>query len=107
MTKYEVQFYNDIHRIADALEKLVPIFAKNIEKVKKEEMIKNFVDEPIHTLTIENPNIQYVCPYCHSKNIKSIYGTINVDGSNHRTHYICGDCHKEFDVDKNTNEIFI
>lgn len=38
------------------------------------------------------------CPYCSSTRVKSLYGTINCDGSNNRIHYICEDCHKEFDV---------
>lgn len=107
MTKYEEQYYHDIKRIADALEKLVQIFKIDIEDAKRVEMAKKFMNEPIHTLTIENPNIQYICPVCCSKNVHSMYGKINLDGSNNRIHYICENCHTKFDVSKDKNEIFI
>ena len=70
------------------------------EKLNTAEKIDNFMDELPHIDTAEYPNIQYVCPHCYSKNIHCMYGTINLDGSNHRTHYICEDCHTEFDVSK-------
>lgn len=38
------------------------------------------------------------CPHCGSKNVQSMYGTINLDGSGQLTHYICKDCQKEFEV---------
>ena len=70
-------------------------------KLKTSEEIDNFIDEPTHIPTAECPNIHYVCPYCYSKNIQSMYGTIKLDGSGDSTHYICEDCHKEFDILKN------
>jgi len=65
------------------------------------------MDKPTYIHTAVNPNIQYVCPHCYSNKIHSMYGIINVDGSNLRTHYICEDCHKEFDINEGTREIFI
>ena len=39
-----------------------------------------------------------ICPKCYSANVKALYGTINLDGSGNLHHYICEDCHKEFEV---------
>lgn len=47
---------------------------------------------------VEEEKINSTCPYCGSMRVKSLYGTINCDGSNKRLHYICEDCHKEFDL---------
>ena len=47
--------------------------------------------------TNEN-STKMLCPHCYSSNIQSMYKTINLDGSNNRAHYICKDCHKEFEV---------
>ena len=38
------------------------------------------------------------CPHCASTNVKVLYGTINTDNSHYTKHYICEDCHKEFNV---------
>lgn len=115
MTKYEEQYYHDINRIANALEKLVQnttkqIVAQPLSKELAEELMektkREMMDGPSRLHTTGSP--QYVCPHCYSTNIRSMYGIINLDGSNDRTHYICNECHKEFDVDKgNTNEMFI
>lgn len=96
MTKYEEQYYHDINRIADALEKLVQISTINREDVK---------EEPSCVSTVK---LHYVCPYCNSRNIQSMYEINNVAANNRKAHYICRDCHKEFDIDeKSTNEMFI
>lgn len=86
ITKYEEQMYNDIHRIAVALEKI----AKSLEQQKQS--VYNLCE------TNNNFKIKATCPSCCSQNVKEMYGTINLDGSNNRTHYMCLDCHKEFDV---------
>lgn len=70
-------------------------------KLNTSEKIDNFMDELPHIDTAECPNMHYVCPHCYSKNIQAMYGTIKLDGSNQSTHYICEDCHKEFDILKN------
>lgn len=36
------------------------------------------------------------CPNCYSHNVEMMFGTTTFDG--HTMHYICEDCHKEFDV---------
>lgn len=74
MTRYEEEYYNDIHRIANALEKI----AKSLELEK--------TDSPT------------ICPRCYSTNVKTLYVISKSDGSNTFNHYICEDCHKEFDV---------
>ena len=99
MTKYETQYYYDIHRIADALEKLAQRFTIDEEETAKEEL------PPISTA--DSSNIQHVCPFCYSDRIHAMYGTINLDGSNDKTHYICEDCHKEFDINKMTQGILL
>lgn len=39
-----------------------------------------------------------VCPNCYSTNIKALSATYNPYDSMCLTHYICQDCHKEFEV---------
>lgn len=40
------------------------------------------------------------CPYCGSKNVQYMYGTATLTTNKNQMscHYICEDCHKEFDV---------
>ena len=85
--------------------KIKNFFKENVVRIDEEKLntskkIDNFMDEPTHIPTAEYPNIHYVCPHCYSKNIQSMYGTINLDGSGDSTHYICEDCHKEFEIKK-------
>lgn len=53
-------------------------------------------EEELNSLEEEKTNS--TCPYCGSNNVQSMYGTTYLDGINQRIHYICEDCHKEFDV---------
>ena len=82
MTRYEEEYYADIHRIANALEKIAKSLDEKKQQLKKEEESKEKV----------------ICPHCLSTNVQSLYGTINLDGSNNKIHYICENCQKEFDV---------
>ena len=75
----DAEYHKDIHRIADALEKI----AKSLE------------------ITDSNTNpILSTCPYCGSNNIQYMYGTAAMLTNKNQLscHYICKDCHKEFDV---------
>lgn len=39
------------------------------------------------------------CPYCGSNNVQRMYETVLLtDRKQYSSHYICKDCHKEFDV---------
>lgn len=38
------------------------------------------------------------CPNCGSSNVTRMYGVTEITGVHLRTHYICEDCQKEFDV---------
>lgn len=44
-----------------------------------------------------NPK-QVICPHCYSNRVTSLYERMNLDGSNVRKHYICENCHNEFEV---------
>lgn len=50
------------------------------------------------TITGEIKTIQ--CPYCGSKNVQYMYGTTTLltNKNQFSCHYICNECHKEFDV---------
>lgn len=45
----------------------------------------------------ETGTIRICCPKCYSTKVKALYGTSR-DGGENYTHYICNDCHEEFDV---------
>lgn len=42
------------------------------------------------------------CPYCGSNNVQYMYGTalLTTNKNQFSCHYLCKDCHKEFDVQK-------
>lgn len=90
-TKYEEQMYNDIHRIANALEKI----AKSLENPlndKEPQGVSSHINSDIKPSTI--------CLYCGSTNVQYMYGTALATPTKNQftCHYICEDCHKEFDV---------
>lgn len=88
MTKYEERYYNDVNRIANAIEKIARYFEN--KEVKPNIITVN---------GLQSSPYQQKCPYCGSYNIQSMYGTIILDGKTTKTtHYMCKDCHKEFDV---------
>ena len=60
----------------------------NEEKLNTSEKIDEILDE----------STKIPCPRCGSKNIQSMYGTINIDGSGNLTHYICNNCREEFEI---------
>lgn len=101
-TKYEEQMYNDIHRIANALEKIAKIFEppkivvnemNEEEKEKYLEQLKN--NKIIPNVVGSKPN--GFCPRCGSNDICIMYVTSRPCDCE-ITHYMCLNCHKEFDV---------
>jgi len=91
MNKYEEQYYHDIHRIANALEKI----AKNLENPlsnQEHQIVSGHINSDI--------KLSITCPYCNSKNIQYMYGTTLMSTNENQLscHYICNDCQKEFDV---------
>lgn len=90
MTRYEEEYYNDIHRIANALEKI----AKSLEKtdVSYDKGVEDYLKK------VSGEYNSVICPRCYSTNVKTLYVISKSDGSNTFNHYICEDCHKEFDV---------
>lgn len=64
-----------------------------IEMVETTATLSTYLSDVV----IENSQ-PIMCPNCYSMRVKSLYETINCDGSNKRLHYICEDCHKEFDL---------
>lgn len=89
MTKYEEQMYHDIHRIANALEKIAKSLENPLTNVEPQDVSSHI-----------NLNLKPVitCPHCVSTNVKALYGMSTIDGKTISTHYICKDCHKEFNV---------
>lgn len=66
--------------------------------VRINEAMLNRAERKIDSVTdsIFNPKVS--CPHCGSKNVQSMYGTINIDGSGQVSHYICNDCQEEFEI---------
>lgn len=88
-TKYEEQYYNDVHRIANALERIAEhyqkgSFALSIDGFNQCEM------------PLQNKEM-ITCPRCSSNAISIMYVTSFACDCK-ATHYTCLNCHKEFDV---------
>lgn len=81
--KKDADYHNDIHRIADALEKI----AKSLDGEKKQQQLKTIDDVK--------------CPYCGSPDVEYTFGKASISTSTNgpKLHYFCKHCHMEFDAD--------
>ena len=71
---------------------------EEINKINKDSYDKG-VGEYVRKVSAREP-ISITCPYCGSIDVQYMYGTasLNTKGNQVSRHYICKDCHKEFDV---------
>ena len=77
-TRYEEQMYNDIHRIAIALEKIAKllepphIVINEMSEKEKEKCLEKLQNS--YTLSSTLP----ICPHCGSSNVQYMYGTTTI-----------------------------
>lgn len=72
-------------------------------RINEEEMNKVSYDKGIGEYVRKvstGESIPIKCPYCGSTNVQYMYGTasLSTEGNQISRHYICKDCHKEFDI---------
>lgn len=105
--KNKNQMYDDIHKIANLLSEIRRNvssmqcdiqFIYRIIQSEHEEKKYPFASAPLFTAREKTDSPKILCPNCYSTNIKVLSATYISYDSTCLTHYICKDCHKEFEV---------
>ena len=113
MIRYEEEYYHNIRRLTNNIESIaesLEAINKTLEKLTKvleseKEVVSVCYDKGIgdYLKKISGEYNSTTCPYCGSTNVQYMYGTITPFNYTNNlqtmsSHYMCLDCHKEFDV---------